>query len=165
MGNYLKSAAAILRSLLRPSDGVVKIAKITPLPKIQVLAIFMCQFNEGLQMNFLFPFLVFMIESFGFTGTALGAHAGILASSFCAAQFLSSMVWGRLADRLGIKPCIIAGTLGSAVAFFCFGLATTYWQAVLARGCAGLLNGNVGLLKSYIGKLTDNTNRSAGFSF
>ena len=97
-------------------------------------------------------------------GTALGTHAGLLASSFCAAQFCSSMLWGRLADRIGLRPCLIAGTMGSAVAFIAFGLSANFSQAVMARAAAGLLNGNAGVLKSYIGRVTDATNQAKGLT-
>ncbi len=137
----------------------------TPLPFLEMMCVCSIQFNEALQINVLYPFLVFMIESFGFTGSALGVHAGLLASSFCGAQFISSMLWGRLSDKIGLKPCLIIGTLGSAIVFFEFGFAKTFTQAVTARAFSGLLNGNVGIMKSYVGRITDNTNRSTGFSY
>ena len=137
----------------------------TPLPLVPMGCMIAIQMNEALMINVLFPFLVFMIEFFGFTGSALGFHAGILASSFCAAQFLSSMLWGKLADRIGLKPCLISGTLGSSLMFFQFGLSQNFGQAVAARAFAGILNGNSGLLKCYIAKVTDQTNRAKGFSF
>jgi len=123
------------------------------------------QMNEALMINVLFPFLVFMTEFFGYKGASLGIHAGIIASSFCGAQFLSSMLWGRLSDQVGLKPCLIAGTLGSSLMFIQFGLSRNFGQAVAARACAGLLNGNSGLLKCYIAKVTDQSNRAKGFSF
>jgi MFS family permease len=154
--------------------------------------LFAIQMNEALQINVLFPFLVFMIEMFGFTGPSLGVHAGLLASSFCGAQIFSSWLWGRLSDRVGLKPCLIAGTLGSSLIFFMFGLSTSFEQAVAARFCAGelnmtthelrclhlklmltslrffvqgLLNGNIGMIKVFVAKVTDETNKAAGFSF
>lgn len=136
----------------------------TPLPKLEMACILVIQFNEALQINVLYPFLVFMVESFGYTGGSLGIHAGILASSFCAAQFFSSMWWGKLSDRIGLKPCLLAGMLGSALAFYIFGLATSFSVAVGARAMAGLLSGNAGLLKSFVGRITDDSNRAQGLS-
>ena len=111
-----------------------------PLPRVPMACLFAIQMNEALQINVLFPFLVFMIEMFGFTGPSLGLHAGLLASSFCGAQIFSSWLWGRLSDRVGLKPCLIAGTLGSSLIFFMFGLSTNFEQAVAARFCAGELS-------------------------
>jgi len=74
------------------------------------------------------------------------------------------MFWGRLADKIGLRPCLIAGTMGSAVAFVAFGLSANFSQAVLARAMAGLLNGNAGVLKSHIGRVTDATNQAKGLT-
>jgi MFS family permease len=109
----------------------------TALPRVPMACMFAVQMNEALQINVLFPFLVFMVEFFGFAGASNGVHAGILASSFCGAQFFSSWFWGQISDRVGLKPCLIAGTAGSAVLFFFFGLSSTFYQAVTARFCAG----------------------------
>lgn len=40
-----------------------------------------------------------------------------------------------------------------------FGSAKTYTQAILGRVVGGLLNGNLGVVKSYLTKITDDTNR------
>jgi len=140
-------------------------ARVTPLPKFAIACVCATQLNEALMINVLFPFLVFMVEGFGYTGTELGWHAGLLASSFCGAQFFSSMFWGRISDQFGIKPCLVIGTAGSAAFFFLFGMSGSYAQCVAARFGAGLLNGNMGVLKSYIGKITDTSNRAAGFTY
>lgn len=100
--------------------------------------------SEAMSSNVLYPFLVFMTESFGYTGSALGLHAGIMAASFSTAQFMSSMVWGKVSDRIGIKPCLVIGTLGSGLFMIAFGTSTSYTSAIIARACAGLLNGNLG---------------------
>jgi MFS family permease len=139
-------------------------ASITPLPRLEMICLCFIGLQESMQNSVLFPFLVFMVESFGYTGPELGLHAGILASSFSAAQFLSSMFWGRLSDKIGLKPCLVLGTLGSAICMLLFGISKSYTHAILARACAGLLNGNLGIVKSFIGKITDSSNRSKGFS-
>jgi MFS family permease len=55
--------------------------------------------------------------------------------------------------------------MGSSVCFLAFGLSTSFSHAVIARATAGLLNGNTGLMKSYIGRVTDATNQAKGFTF
>ncbi len=137
----------------------------TPLPALEIACLCAVFFSEALQMNVLFPFLVFMVESYGFTGSELGLAAGILASSFAAAQFLSSMLWGYFSDRVGLKPCLVLGTFGSSLCMLMFGLSRRYVLALLIRFCGGLLNGNIGLVKSFMGKITDGSNRSKAYSF
>ena len=79
-------------------------------------------------MDLLFPFLAFMVEDMGYTGEALGYHAGILAASFCGAQFCTSVLWGVISDRYGRKISTIVGTLGAGVGILIFGFAKTFPQ-------------------------------------
>ena len=93
-----------------------------------------------------------MCRDFGIPQTQLGLYSGLLASCFPFAQFLSSVLWGRISDKFGRKPAIICGLAGVACATLAFGLASSYAAAFAARFAGGLLNGNVGVLKSYLGR-------------
>ena len=86
-------------------------------------------------MDLLFPFLAFMVEDMGYTGEALGYHAGILAASFCGAQFCTSVLWGVISDRYGRKAAIVAGTLGSGLGMLIFGFAKTFPQGKKCFQC------------------------------
>lgn len=136
----------------------------TPLPVGQVVTVFMVQLCEGININVLFPFVAFMVEDFGYTGKELGYHVGGLAATFCLAQFVSSVPWGSLSDRIGRKPPVVMGVLGSAVGMVVLGISTSYSQAVAGRAISGLLTGNVGILKSFLTEITDDSNRGHGFS-
>src|SRR5258706_8328715 len=46
-----------------------------------------------------------------------------------------------------------------------FGLSRSFPALVASRSLGGLLNGNVGLLKSMRGEITDDTNAAQGFAF
>jgi MFS family permease len=70
------------------------------LPFFQMVTVFAIQFSEAMNINVLFPFLAFFVEDLGYGGHVLGYYAGGLAASFCAAQFLSAVVWGAISDRL-----------------------------------------------------------------
>ena len=47
----------------------------------------------------------------------------------------------------------------------CFGLSRTFPALVISRSLVGLLNGNVGVLKSMLGEITDDTNAAQAFAF
>lgn len=79
-------------------------------------------------VNVLFPFVAFMVEDMGYTGEALGYHAGLMAAAFCGAQFFTAVPWGMMSDRFGRKPAIIVGTIGSGLGMLAFGLARTFPQ-------------------------------------
>lgn len=106
-----------------------------------------------------------MVEDMGYTGKELGIYAGGLAAAFCAAQFCSSIAWGKFSDMYGRKLAIILGTIGAALGMLVFGTSKTYTQALIGRIASGLLSGNVGVLKSFLTEITDETNRGTGFSY
>ena len=141
------------------------VIKITALPRMQMLSVFFVQICESLNTQVLFPFLAFMIEDLGYTGHRLGLYAGGLAASFSGSQFLSSYLWGKISDKYGRKPSVVFGTLGAAIGMLIFGLSKSYTQAVIGRCIAGLLNGNIGVVKSFLTEITDDSNRGAAFSY
>ena len=138
---------------------------ITPLPSGQVFIVICVQICESMNINVLFPFLAFMVEDFGYTGHQIGYYAGILAASFCAAQLTSAYPWGKLSDSYGRKPALFFGTFGAGFGMLLFGLAPTFQVAVLGRFVSGILSGNLGVLKSFLSEITDETNRGKGFSY
>ena len=79
-------------------------------------------------------------------------------------QFLSSFLWGLLADRIGRRPVMLMGMLGSTFSVFVFGTARTYTQAVCGRFLSGILNGNAGVVKTYIGETTEKGQQVKAFS-
>lgn len=135
----------------------------TPLPMVQMGLAVLIQLCEAMEINVLFPFMAFMVESFGITGARLGLYVGILASGFGCGQIFSSLIWGRLSDKYGRKPILVLGTLSAGVAMLIFGAAKNYPQAVLGRFLSGFMSGNLGVLKCVLTESTDNSNRVAGF--
>ena len=92
--------------------------EVTPLPYLQIVAAFSLQFTEALNVTTLFPYMAFMVEDFGFeSGKSLGIHVGLLAASFCTAQFFSAYFWAMAADRYGRKPILFLGTFLSRAIF------------------------------------------------
>ena len=94
----------------------------------------------------------------------IGGWVGIYSASFFAAQFVASFLWGIAADRWGRRPCLLIGVLGSAVGILLFGLNHSMATNIGARVFQGLLNGNIGTSKTYLGEIVDDTNRAYGFS-
>jgi MFS family permease len=73
--------------------------------------------------------------------------------------------WGRLSDRVGRKPVLMMGLFGVALSMASFGLSHSFLAIVASRALSGALNGNVGVLKSAIGEIADETNMARAFSF
>src|SRR5262249_51741435 len=54
---------------------------------------------------------------------ARGAMIGLLMATFSAMQFLFAPAWGRLSDRIGRRPVLLVGLVGSVIFYSLFGYA------------------------------------------
>lgn len=85
---------------------------------------------------------------------------GWLIAVFSIAKLASAPWWGRLSDRYGRRPVIIAALGTSAVAFFVFGFASSLWMLFFSRVIQGLGGGTTGVLQAYIGDAFDRKDRT-----
>ncbi|MES1239980.1 MAG: MFS transporter [Acidobacteriota bacterium] len=88
-----------------------------------------------------------------FYATRLQADAsmvGVLIAAFPAAQLVVSPFWGRLSDRYGRRPMILAGLLSSAAAYVLFGLANTLWLLFASRFVQGAGGATTGVVQAYV---------------
>ena len=91
----------------------------------------------------IFPYVYYMIRSFGITtdDRQIAVYAGMVTSAFAFAEFSTGVIWGRLSDKVGRKPVLIMGLMGTALSMLVFGFAPNLPVALLGRALGGLLNG------------------------
>ncbi|KAI0242611.1 hypothetical protein L0F63_000276 [Massospora cicadina] len=108
-----------------------------------------------------------MVQDFNLTGDdrLIGYYAGLVSASFAAGEFFGGISWGKLSDRVGRKPIVLMGLLGTAISMFLFGMSKSMPWAMVTRFMAGCLNGNIGVLKTMVGEMTDRTNRAEAFGY
>ncbi|KAI6165695.1 major facilitator superfamily domain-containing protein [Pisolithus thermaeus] len=145
--------------------------KKTPLPKTQLGLTLFVLFSEPMSSLYIFPFInqdtMKLIRELGVTGgddRKIGYYAGVIESLFFATQALTVLCWSRLSDHVGRKPVLLVGLAGLSVSNLCFGLSREFWALVASRCIAGALNGNVSVMKSIIGDITDTTNMARAFA-
>lgn len=88
-----------------------------------------------------------------FYATRLGADAslvGVLIAAHPFAQLAVSPFWGRLSDRYGRRPLILAGLIASAAAYVLFGLAESLWLLFASRLVQGAGGGITGVVQAYV---------------
>lgn len=103
----------------------------------------------------IFPYVYHMVESFHVTDNdqKIALYAGMITSSFTFAEFSAGMFWGRMSDRIGRKPVLIMGLIGTAISMVAFGFAPNLATAMIARSLGGLLNGNIGVLQTTVAEI------------
>jgi MFS family permease len=144
---------------------IIEMSSITPLPFWQICCVLSIQISEAMNIYVLFPFIVAMVQDFGYSGSNLGYYTGGLSAAFCGAQFITAIHWGKLSDKYGRKPILIFGTIGAGLGMLIFGFSKDYTQAIFGRFISGLLSGNLGVIKSFLTEITDETNRGKGFAY
>lgn len=77
----------------------------------------------------------------------------MLITAFALCEASTGMLWGRISDKVGRKPVLIMGLIGTALSMILFGFSTNMWFALAARALGGLLNGNVGVLQTTVAEL------------
>ncbi|KAL8683623.1 MAG: hypothetical protein Q9186_000396 [Xanthomendoza sp. 1 TL-2023] len=103
----------------------------------------------------IFPYIYFMIKSFHITDNEdqIGLYAGLVTSAFAFAEFSTGVFWGRLSDRIGRKPVLMTGLIGTLISMIVFGFASSLPIALLARALGGALNGNIAVLQTTVAEI------------
>ncbi|KAI6133549.1 MFS general substrate transporter [Pisolithus croceorrhizus] len=139
----------------------------TPLPKVQLGLTLFVLFSEPMSSLYIFPFINQLIRELGVTGgddRKIGYYAGVIESLFFVTQALTVLYWSRLSDHVGRKPVLLVGLAGLSISNLCFGISREFWAFVASRCIAGALNGNVGVMRSVVGEITDTTNMAQAFT-
>ena len=91
----------------------------------------------------IFPYVYYMIVSFNITSDTrqIAVYVGMVTSAYAFAEFSSGVAWGRISDRVGRKPVLLAGLAGTALSMLVFGFAPNLPVALVGRALGGLLNG------------------------
>lgn len=104
------------------------------------------------------PLLPFYAEVFG----ASPLQVTLLIASYSAMQFVAVPIWGRMSDRLGRRPFIVAGLFASAVSYLIFGLAGSLFTLFASRVAAGAAGGTIAVAQAYVADATGPSDRAHG---
>src|SRR5262249_52398444 len=87
-----------------------------------LLIVFLVVFIDLLGFGIVLPLLPRIGETYlaavipgGENNRLAGTVLGLLMASFSLMQFLGSPIWGRVSDRVGRRPVLLLGLLGSVV--------------------------------------------------
>ncbi|MGE0757934.1 MAG: MFS transporter [Pirellulaceae bacterium] len=130
-----------------------------------LLIIFLVIFIDLLGFGMVIPLLPIYADQF--TLDESGLVLGLLMASFSAMQFLVSPLWGRLSDRIGRRPVLLVGLLGSTFFYALFGVATVLKSLTLlfvSRLGAGVAGATIATAQAYIADSTTIEKRPKGMA-
>ena len=142
------------------NDGSEKPVTWRSLPKKSQLAILtFARLSEPLTQTSLQAYMFYQLTSFNpsLPDSTISTQAGILQGSFTAAQFLTAVLWGRLADAtwMGRKRGLLIGLLGTGISCLGFGFSRSFAAAVVFRTLGGALNSNIGVMRTMIAEIIE----------
>jgi DHA1 family tetracycline resistance protein-like MFS transporter len=92
----------------------------------------------------------------------VGWQIGLLFGAYPMCQLVAGPVLGRLSDRYGRRPVLIASQAGTALSFLILGLARDFPTMLLARALDGASGGNILVAQAYVADVTTREDRSKG---
>lgn len=114
-------------------------------------------------MTVVLPVLPFVVLQYVSEEKDLAIWVGILEAINGLCAFLVAPFLGRLSDRFGRRPVIIAAAFGAAFSMALFGIGGALWVLVLARVIQGLTAGDMPALFAYLADITPPEQRARRF--
>ncbi|KAJ9302278.1 hypothetical protein DTO271G3_1144 [Paecilomyces variotii] len=123
-------------------------------PTIQLFFLAICRVAEPIALTSIFPYSWVMVKDFHMGDPSDASfYAGILVAAFSAAEAITGMFWGGLSDRVGRKPVLLFGCVGTMISLLVVGFSKNFPMALTGRIVGGLLNGNIGVIQTMVGEL------------
>jgi len=117
-------------------------------------------FIDLLGFSLILPLLPYYAETF----KASPFVTGLLVASYALAQLIGAPILGRMSDRYGRRPILLASIFGTFAGFLLLGFAKTLLMLFVARIIDGVTGGNLSIAQAYISDVTDAKNRSQGLA-
>ena len=123
-----------------------------------LFSIILVVFIDLLGFSLILPLLPYYAETFH----AYAFVTGLLVASYAVAQLIGAPLLGRMSDRYGRRPILLASIFGTFLGFVLLGAANALWILFAARLIDGLTGGNLSIAQAYISDVTDAKNRATG---
>ncbi|HTL53899.1 MAG TPA: MFS transporter [Planctomycetota bacterium] len=141
-----------------PATATGANAPITKEARRALMTIFLIVLTDLIGFGMILPLLPFYAKTFNADDRAIG----LLFGCFSLFQFLFTPIWGRLSDRIGRRPVLIASLAVSGVMYALYGSADSLWLLFVARIGAGIGTANIGTAQAYISDILPPNKRTVG---
>jgi MFS family permease len=137
--------------------------------KGSLLVLFLVVFIDLLGFGMVMPLLPNYGKQYlaDMTPATKGLILGLLMSSFSLMQFIFAPLWGKLSDRIGRRPVLMIGLLGSVFSYSLFAVASLSNSLLLlfvSRIGAGIAGATISTAQAYIADCTTLKGRAKGMA-
>jgi MFS family permease len=87
---------------------------------------------------------------------------GLIGAAYSTLQFIAAPFWGRLSDRVGRRPVLLASIAGNTLAYAIWLLAGNFTVLLASRLLAGVMTGNVATANAAVADVTTPDTRARG---
>ena len=120
--------------------------------------LFLIVFTDLVGFGLVIPLLPFYAERFA----ASPLQMTMLFATYSLMSMMTAPLWGRLSDRVGRRPVLMASMAAAALAYLWLAFATGLWMLFAARAFAGACAGNIAAAQAYIADVTAPEQRAKG---
>ena len=120
--------------------------------------LFVIVFIDLLGFGMVIPVMPLYAERLG----ASDAWVGLLSAGYSLMQFVFAPIWGRLSDRIGRRPVLLASIAMTALAFALYGAASSFETLLLSRLFAGAATANIAIARAFVADVTPPEGRAKG---
>ncbi len=124
------------------------------------IVIFLTVFIYLLGFGIVIPIIPIISTQFG----ATPFQTGLLMSSYSLMQFIFSPFWGRLSDKYGRRPILLACLIGEVFSYIFFALSRNLEALFVARLLSGFFGASISTASAYISDITPVNQRSKGMA-
>jgi len=121
-------------------------------------ALFLIVLVDLIGFGIIIPLLPFFAEHFG----ATPFQVGLVMASYSAAQFVAAPVWGRVSDRIGRRPVLLATLVGMASGSALLAVTDSLAMLFAVRILTGFMAGNIATAFAYVADITGPGERARG---
>jgi DHA1 family multidrug resistance protein-like MFS transporter len=112
--------------------------------RLSFVVLLVSQLAATMGFTFVLPFMPIYVQALGVEDAGhAAAWAGVINSSTAVTMALAAPLWGKLGDRVGLKPMLLRATVAGSVVIGLMGLVGSPWQLLALKTLQGCLTGTV----------------------
>jgi MFS transporter, DHA1 family, tetracycline resistance protein len=141
-----------------PSVEPLERATVNQPRRAPLLVLFLTVFIDLLGFGIVIPFLPIYAQRLNIGATGVG----LILSSYSLMQFACAPILGRLSDKIGRRPVIMLGLLGSSISYVIYGYADSFSGLLISRMVHGACAATISTAMAYVADSTSEGKRAHG---